>query len=84
MNVMCLGTQQRQIAEGDPSHGFHQVTMARLHCRSRLHGWTSVFAGMTWAGSFFLCSTAQSLIATRHRDCLSSVIAVVATTRVLP
>ena len=84
MNVMCLGTQQRQVAEGAPGHGFHQVAMAPQHCRERLHGWTSVFAGMMWPGLLFLCSTAQSLIATRHRGGLSSVVAVVATTRVPP
>jgi hypothetical protein len=61
MNVMCLGTQQRQVAEGNPGHGFHQVTMARRHCRLRLHGWTSVFAGMTWVGLFSLCSAAPRL-----------------------
>jgi len=77
MNVMCLGTQQRQVAEGDPSHGFRQVTMARRHRRLRRHGWTSVFAGMTWVGLPSLCSAAPFLIVTRHRGCLSRVVAFV-------
>jgi hypothetical protein len=84
VNAMCLGTQQRQIAEGNPDRGFHPVRMARRYCRVHLHRWTSVVAGMAWVGPFFLCFAAQFLIATRHRGRRWGVIAFAPTARAPP
>jgi hypothetical protein len=84
MNAMCLGTQQRQIAEGDRGHGFHPFIMAPLHCHARLRGRSLVFIGATWLRVCFLCSTGTLLIATVRRGCLSSVIAFVARARPPP
>ena len=84
MNAMCLGTQQRQIAEGDRSHGFHRFTMARLYYRASLHGWTWVFAEMTWLGMLFLCSMAQFLIATLTGPVYPDIIAFRGTARAPP
>ena len=50
MNAMYLGTQRRQIAEENPSHGFHPFAMARGYCRARVRSWLSVFAAMAWVG----------------------------------
>lgn len=80
---MCLGTQQRQRAEGDPSHGFRPFIMAGLHCRTRLYRQTAVYSGMTWVGLFSLCS-AHFPIATLHRGRLWDAIAFVATARPPP
>lgn len=82
MNVICLGTQQ-QRPKGTPVT--NSLNSLWPGCTVvRLHGWTSVFAAMTWVGLFFFYFMTRFLGASPHLGCLSSIVTFMVVARAPP